>query len=181
MESYSTPKAIAVFDAKSSFNKANISGEVTFTQYSYFTEVVFNLSGFQPHKTHAVHIHRYGDLTKGCASTCDHYNPFGNMHGSIALFGPERHVGDLCNNITSDSSGKVLFAYRDNLVRVQGPTSILGRSVVIHEREDDLGRYRYENTKRGQDSRTTGNAGARIACAVIGVMLSSSQAGTSFC
>ena len=39
---------------------------------------------------------------------------------------------------------------------------IIGRSIIIHENMDDLGRGGHK------DSKTTGNSGKRIACAVIG-------------
>ena len=42
--------------------------------------------------------------------------------------------------------------------------SVIGRAIIVHEDPDDLG--------RGGDaeSKKTGNAGARICCAVIGIM-----------
>ena len=40
---------------------------------------------------------------------------------------------------------------------------ILGRSIIIHEDEDDLGLGNFE------DSKTTGHSGARIVCSLIGV------------
>lgn len=49
------------------------------------------------------------------------------------------------------------------MVALHGPFSIIGRSLVIHERADDLGKGNSEA------SRTTGDAGARIACGLIGI------------
>jgi superoxide dismutase, Cu-Zn family len=163
--------AICVFDQKSSFNKAKISGTVTFHQCNlqFSTVVRFNLSGFKPNTVNAIHIHESGDLTKGCESLCAHYNPYKNMHGSKELYGSDRHVGDLINNIHSDSKGNFVFEYEDDLVDLFGEYSVIGRSIVIHEKEDDLGQYRYEKTERGKGSKTTGNAGSRISCSLIGI------------
>jgi Cu-Zn family superoxide dismutase len=40
---------------------------------------------------------------------------------------------------------------------------IIGRSIIIHQDEDDLGKGNFD------DSHTTGHSGARIACSVIGI------------
>ena len=50
----------------------------------------------------------------------------------------------------------------DKLIKLRGQYSIIGRSIVIHENPDDLGKGGYP------DSKTTGHAGKRIACGVIG-------------
>lgn len=44
-----------------------------------------------------------------------------------------------------------------------GEYSVVGRSVVVHAKEDDLGEGGHA------DSLTTGNSGARVACGVIGL------------
>ena len=48
-----------------------------------------------------------------------------------------RHVGSL-GNIESDGEVATLF-FEDSLVQVIGPYSVLGRSIVVYENEDDLG------------------------------------------
>jgi Cu-Zn family superoxide dismutase len=60
-------------------------------------------------------------------------------------------------NIEADASGNAHLEYVDKTISMQGDNSIIGRSVIVHEKEDDL------------RTQPTGNAGARIACGVIGL------------
>ena len=73
-----------------------------------------------------------------------------------------RHVGDL-GNVQSDAEGNGVYKAEDRLVQLFGPYSVVGRSCVLHADTDDLGKGGHEL------SLTTGNAGARIACGVIGL------------
>ena len=60
--------AIAFFNNPQLFG--NIKGGVMFFgKPEGHTEVKIRLSGFQPHSIHAIHIHEYGDISKGCKST----------------------------------------------------------------------------------------------------------------
>ena len=54
-------------------------------------------------------------------------------------------------------------SFKDSLIKLIGPTSVVGRSVVIHAGQDDLGKGDTE------ESLKTGNAGPRPACGVIGL------------
>lgn len=163
---------LAFFDPHATSNSGKISGVVEFHSCSSNREtfVRFKLRGFPAKSIRGIHVHEWGDLTQGCTSACAHFNPAKTLHGSKQLFDDSRHVGDLCNNITADEKGEVNFCYFDDLIELIGFRSIVGRMVVIHAGTDDLGSYRLQtDTIRGVESGKTGNAGARIACAVIGL------------
>ena len=99
-------------------------------------------------------------ILKGCGSSGPHFNPLNSTHGDITA--KIRHVGDY-GNVLSDKNGNISASFTDSVSSLFGPYGIVGRTIVLHQLEDDLGR----NNNNG--SKTTGNAGARIACGVIGV------------
>ncbi|NXC14198.1 SODE dismutase, partial [Corythaeola cristata] len=139
-------------------DKPQVTGQVLFRQnYTYGRlEAVFHLDGFpldDNQSGRAIHIHELGDLSNGCDSTGGHYNPFSVNH--------PRHPGDFGNFFPKE--GKIR-KYKTNLFATMfGPYSIMGRSVVIHEQEDDMGKG---NNKASLEN---GNAGKRLACCVIGI------------
>ena len=155
---------IVIFDPNSSTNKAKLSGEIKLYQSNKYspTKIKINLSGFQPNKIHAIHIHEYGNI-KSCMDTGGHYNPHNKVHGWYKEDGNFRHAGDLINNIVSNENGNVNIEFEDDLVNLLGDYSVLGRSIVIHEKPDDLGRG------GNPESLITGNAGGRMSCFVIGL------------
>ena len=73
-----------------------------------------------------------------------------------------RHVGDY-GNVISDNNGVIFTTFTDSLSQLYGPFSVLGRTIVLHQKEDDLG------LNPDEGSKTTGNSGARVACGVIGI------------
>jgi len=147
--------AIAVF-------QGNIQGYVKFSEdiLNNRVKIELNLIGLTPDFLHGFHIHEAGDLTDKCTSMCAHFNPYGKDHGCPGM--SERHVGDL-GNIQSNPKGHAKYTFYDNVIRLKGTKcNILGRGLIIHEDEDDCGQG------KNAESLRTGNAGKRIACAVIG-------------
>ena len=100
---------------------------------------------------HGLHIHETGDVSAGCASVGNHYNPRGSPHGGPDDDIDNRHAGDM-GNIRADDSGRATFRFMDNVLEVW---EIIGRSVVVTQNPDDLGRGRNEQ------SQIDGNSGER--------------------
>ena len=141
------------------FEPQGIAGIIYFEEFGDLTLIQGKIKGLKSNGVHAIHIHEYGDLTEGCTSCCAHYNPFNMNHG-----GPksaDRHVGDL-GNLQANTLGIAEFKFTDDLVKLWGQYSVIGRSIVVHEDPDDFGLGGHS------DSLKTGHAGKRIVCGIIG-------------
>jgi len=144
-------KAIAVLHPTAG---SNVSGTVTFTKGTDGIQVVADVTGLTPGK-HGFHVHEFGDCSSPDGNSAGaHFNPTHKQHG--APNAADRHAGDL-GNIEADASGKAHLDWKDKVMKLSGPDSVVGRSVILHEKEDDL------------KTQPTGNAGGRLACGVIGV------------
>ena len=131
-----------------------VSGLVTFTVVENGVRVVADVTGLTPGK-HGFHIHEYGDCSSEDGSSAGgHFNPAGMPHAMPSS--DMRHVGDL-GNVEVDSEGKAHLDYVDRVISFTGQNSVIGRGVIVHEKEDDL------------KTQPTGAAGARVACGVIGI------------
>jgi Cu-Zn family superoxide dismutase len=92
-----------------------------------------------------------------------YYNLKNKNHGNLGDIS-NSHTGDLINNIHADTKGNFKYSYVDPRLTLTGNinNSIIGCSVVIHDGIDDLG------LGGNAESLKTGNAGARLACSIIG-------------
>jgi Cu-Zn family superoxide dismutase len=151
MQGSSVSSAVAVL---SPTKDSKVSGIVTFAAVKGGVRVVAHISGLAPGK-HGFHIHEYGDCSSDNGlSAGGHFNPANMPHSMPA--NEKRHVGDL-GNITAGSDGKAELDYVDPMLAFSGENSIIGRGVIVHEKEDDF------------KTQPTGDAGGRLACGVIGV------------
>ncbi|XP_027217076.2 uncharacterized protein [Penaeus vannamei] len=138
---------------------SGVSGTIYFYQSSESgpVDITGNITGLTPGK-HGFHIHAFGVSGADCKAAAGHYNPFGSNHS--APDAAQRHVGDL-GNILAGEDSVAYVNILDDEVTLFGWYSVLGRAVVVHAGEDDLG--------LGGDSGSlsTGNAGGRVACCTI--------------
>ncbi len=130
-------------------------GEATFEEVGDGkVRVIVFAQGLRPGQEHGFHIHEAGDCSSGDGmSAKGHFNPTSKPHGHPSS--AERHAGDL-PSLKADKGGRAkLDATVDGITLRPGPTSIVGRGVIIHADPDDY------------KTQPTGNAGARLACGVI--------------
>uniref|UniRef100_A0A6C0HZY7 Superoxide dismutase copper/zinc binding domain-containing protein n=1 Tax=viral metagenome TaxID=1070528 RepID=A0A6C0HZY7_9ZZZZ len=147
-------QAIAVF------TNEKIKGTVLFSEIDNKVKIDVDIKGLKPSFLHGFHVHEAGDLTDNCKSMCSHFNPYNMPHGCPGK--KKRHVGDL-GNLSTNIKGEAKYTFYDDVIKLRGTkANIIGRGLIIHEDTDDCGEGGFP------DSLTTGHAGNRIACAVIG-------------
>ena len=149
-----TPFDSAVATARLEPTRGNgTQGTVTFAQRMGKVYVTAEVRGLAPNQTHGFHMHERGDCSSGDGmSTGGHWNPDSKPHGPQS--GPH-HAGDM-PSLVADSTGNVKVSFTlDGVTVAAGPMSVAGRGLIVHKDPDDY------------VTQPTGNAGARIACAVI--------------
>lgn len=151
-------------EAVAVFQQPTIQGEVLFLAKQGGVEVHATFTKL-PTGLHGFHIHKAGDLRgEGCKGACEHFDLGHNEHGGAPGSDGPRHTGDL-GNIRGPRCSHRYFLKN---LRVD---DLFGRSVIVHQDEDDLGKGDHE------DSKTTGHSGARIGCAIIGRVSCEHQSG----
>ena len=130
-----------------------VSGTVTFTETAEGVLVVADIARVSP-GLHGIHLHEIGDCSADdFKSTGGHFNPTDAPHG--APTDEVRHAGDFGNiEIGEDGAGRLELT-TDMLTVADGPNTVVGRAIILHEGADDL------------ESQPTGAAGGRIACGVV--------------
>ncbi|WP_395666184.1 superoxide dismutase family protein [Methylocella sp.] len=111
-----------------------------------------------PPGVHAFHIHEKGvcDAADGFKSAGGHYGAPGSKHGFMTEHGP--HAGDVTNQTALADGTMTIEAFNDKVTIEGGAMPLLdadGSSLVLHAKPDDYA------------SQPAGDAGGRIACAVI--------------
>ncbi len=145
-------------EAQSSFINTNGEeiGTLTVNGVPDAAILKIELRDLPPGQWVAFHIHENGecDAQGGFKSAGGHFNPTNKSHGHEFADGP--HAGDMMNQYVNDK-GELYAQILNNAVRFDGTgeTDIHGKAVIIHAGADDY------------KSQPSGDAGDRIACAVI--------------
>jgi superoxide dismutase, Cu-Zn family len=131
-------------------------GSIDLTQVSDGVLVKLVAKGL-PAGEHAFHVHAVGKCEPPFTSAGGHFNPDNKKHGMMSADG--HHAGDMPNLIVP-ASGEVAVEVVNSAVTLEKgkPNSLYkpdGTAFVIHAAADD---YKTD---------PTGNAGGRIACAVV--------------
>lgn len=130
------------------------AGTVTFTQTGAKVLVVAEVRGLKPNAEHGFHIHEKGDCSSGDGmSTGGHFNPTTQPHGAHGT--GSHHSGDL-PSLVADANGVAKLKFESSTISIDsGVSNIIGRGLIVHRDPDDY------------KTQPTGNAGPRLACAVI--------------
>ena len=130
------------------------SGSVSFVQSGNKVLISGEVRGLKRNAEHGFHVHEKGDCSSGDGmSTGGHFNPTGAPHGSHGA--GAHHAGDL-PSLKADASGVARFNFESAMIAVgSGVTDVVGKGLIVHRDPDDY------------KTQPTGNAGPRLACAVI--------------
>ena len=130
------------------------SGNVSFVQKGNKVLVSGEIRGLKPNAEHGFHVHEKGDCSSGDGmSAGGHFNPTGAPHGSHNM--GVHHTGDL-PSLKADAKGVAKISLESSTIAVgSGTTDVVGRGLIVHRDPDDF------------KTQPTGNAGPRLACAVI--------------
>jgi Cu-Zn family superoxide dismutase len=147
----SGPRAVATLAPTAGNTTA---GTVRFAQAGGKVQVSGEVRGLKPNAEHGFHVHEKGDCSAPDATSAGgHYNPAGAPHGSHGS--APHHAGDL-PSLKANAQGVATFSFETSALSVGGGgADVVGKGLIVHRDPDDF------------KTQPTGNAGPRLACAVI--------------
>jgi superoxide dismutase, Cu-Zn family len=149
----------------------NVVGRVVFETVTTGVRVTATVSALAP-GFHGFHIHANNDPANGVgcvaptfASADGHFNTSGNTHGG--------HAGDM-PSLLAKGNGVARLSFTTDRFTLD---AVAGRAVIVHANADNYGnvptggnpdQYTPNSPAATALTEATGNAGARVACGVIG-------------
>ena len=131
-----------------------VTGSVRVSRQGARIHLRATVAGLDPGSEHGFHLHEKGDCSAPDASSAGaHFNPAGSAHGKYGS--GAHHAGDL-PSLKANSKGVARVDVELSGIAWDGAQGLKGRAVIVHAKPDDF------------TTQPSGNAGARVACAVIG-------------
>lgn len=149
------PKTVSVKIASKS--DSDVTGQLTFTEEDGMVTLEGALSGLNPGKEQAIHLHEEGDCSSDDGESAGgHWNPTDEDHGKWDSE-DGYHKGDIGNlEVDDDGNATIDFETDEWCIDCEDTTkNIIGKAVIVHEGADDF------------ETQPTGDAGGRIGCGVI--------------
>lgn len=141
------------------------AGRADLAQTAGGTEIIVHVRGLTP-GAHGFHVHSNGACAPGPDPATGQIVPFGaagghfdpshsRNHGSPGQAPHEAHAGELPNiSVQADGTGTLRYV-NSHVTLAPGKTSVLGRTIIVHEKADDY------------ESDPAGNSGGRLLCGLI--------------
>lgn len=150
--------AVGVATIKGTKDGSPVSGQVTVIEKDNGIELDVHVADVPNPGKHGFHIHEVGSCADEGKAAGGHFNPVKVEHGYFPKDGHEHaHAGDMGNiDIAEDGTGS-LEVFLPGIYLKDKEPSVMGLSVILHEKVDDFGQ-------------PMGNAGGRIGCGIIEIM-----------
>jgi len=151
-----TPVARAQAELRATTTAQPVAGKPVqgLIRFAQMTDGAVRITGqvnnLAPNARVGFHIHENGVCSGDGTAAGGHFNPTGRQHATPG----QGHAG-ISPSIQADATGSATVQYVSHDIQLTGPQSIVNRGLIVHASPDD---YR---------TQPTGNAGARVACAVI--------------
>jgi Cu-Zn family superoxide dismutase len=141
------------------------AGRADLAQAAGGTEIIVHVRSLAP-GAHGFHVHANSACAPGPDAATGQVVPFGaagghfdpghsRNHGSPGQAPHEAHAGELPNiPVQADGTGTLRYV-NPHVTLTPGKTSVLGRTIVVHENADDY------------ESDPAGNSGGRLLCGLI--------------
>jgi Cu-Zn family superoxide dismutase len=145
--------------------QGRLAGTATFTQAGNGVQLAIDAQGLPP-GPHGFHVHKNGECAPGpdaatgnivaFGAAGGHFDPMQSMkHGAPDTPPEHAHAGDM-PNLVAGADGRAQVSFNTpKLTVAPGKLSVLGRTLVIHEKVDD------------HVSNPAGNSGGRVLCGLI--------------
>lgn len=151
---FTKPHATAALMPTTAMQPNPTLGNVAFTALPQGVRVAGEVRGLAPGSEHGFHVHEKGDCSGDGTAAGGHFNPGGAQHGKFGM--PGGHAGDLPTLVADDKGVAPVSVEVPSISLTEGAANnVVGRALVVHRDRDDF------------VSQPAGNAGPRIACALI--------------